>query len=193
MQPEVEIFGALVTGDTRTFRRLLGEHPELANARNENGDTLLMTAAYVGRRDLFDLLIGAGAGVSLFEASALGLVERVQERLEEEPALVNAYSHDGWTPLHLASFFGHSEVANVLLARGADVNARSRSTRFAKENTPLHAASANRQIGVAEVLIAHGADVNAKDGSGFTPLALAASSKNDLLVVILLEKGAQIV
>jgi uncharacterized protein len=193
MQPEVEIFGALVTGDTATFRRLLGEHPDLANARSETGDTLLMTAAYMGRRDLFDLLIESGAGVSLFEASALGLVERVQERLADEPGLVNAYSHDGWTPLHLASFFGHGEVANLLLARGADVNARSKSTRFAKENTPLHAAAANKQVAVAEVLIAHGADVNAKDGSGFTPLALAANSKNDLMVVILLEKGAQIV
>ncbi len=193
MEPEVEIFGALVTGDTGTFRRLLGEHPDLANARNENGDSLLMTAAYMGRRDLFDLLIETGAGVSLFEASALGLVERVVERLSDEPALVNAYSHDGWTALHLASFFGHGDVANLLLARGADVNARSKSTRFAKENTPLHAAAANRQVGVAEILIAHGADVNAKDGSGFTPLALAANSKNDLMVVILLEKGAQIV
>src|SRR5438552_3632615 len=187
MQPEVEIFGALITGDTGTFRRLLAEHPEIANARSETGDTLLMTAAYMGRRDLFDLLIGAGAGVSLFEASALGLIERVQERLSDEPALVNAYSHDGWTPLHLASFFGHSQVASVLLARGADVNARSKSTRFAKENTPLHAAAANRQVDVAEVLIAHGAVVNTKDGSGYTPLALAANSKNDLMVVILLE------
>ena len=35
--------------------------------------------------------------------------------------------------------------------------------------------------------------VGSKDGSGYTPLALAADSKNDLLVVILLEKGAQVV
>lgn len=193
MQPEVEIFGALMTGDTGTFKRLLDEHPGLVNARNENGDSLLLTAAYTGRRDLFDLLLEKGAGVSLFEASAVGLSDRVLEHLDGDPALVNAYSHDGWTPLHLASFFGHEQVAKLLLARGADVNARSRSTRFARENTPLHAAAANRQVAVAEVLIAHGADVNAKDGSGFTPLALAAGGKNDLLVVILLEKGAQTV
>jgi len=193
MQPEVEIFGALMTGDTERFKALLNEHPDLANARNENGDSLLISAVYMGRQDLFDLLLEKGAGVSLFEASAVGLVDRVQEQVEKDPAVVNAYSHDGWTALHLASFFGHKDVASLLLARGADVNARSKSTRFAKENTPLHAAAANRQVDVAEILIAHGADVNAKDGSGYTPLALAANSKNDLLVVILLEKGAQVV
>jgi len=193
MQPEVEIFGALMTGNTERFKGLLDERPELANARNENGDSLLISAVYMGRQDLFNLLLEKGAGVSLFEASAVGLVDRVQEQVEKDPALVNTYSHDGWTALHLASFFGHKDVASLLLARGADVNARSKSTRFAKENTPLHAAAANRQVDVAEILIAHGADVNAKDGSGYTPLALAANSKNDLLVVILLEKGAQAV
>ena len=193
MQPEVEIFGALMTGDTERFKRLLDERPDLANARNENGDSLLISAVYMGRRDLFELLIQKGAGVSLFEASAVGLIDRVREQVEKDPGLVNAYSHDGWTPLHLASFFGHKDIAALLLDRGADVNARSKSTRFAKENTPLHAAAANRQVDVAEVLIARGADVNARDGSGYTPLALAANSKNDLLVVILLEKGAQTV
>src|SRR5207247_11263248 len=131
--------------------------------------------------------------VSRDEASAVRLANRAQDNAEKDPSRGNTYSHDGWTPLHLASFVGHMESARLLLARGADVNARSKSTRFAKENTPLHAAAANRQVGVAEILIAHGADVNAKDGSGYTPLALAADSKNDLLVVILLEKGAQVV
>ena len=76
-----------------------------------------------------------------------------------------------------------------LLAAGADANAREGRDGA----TPLHAAALASQPAVVEVLIAHGADVNAKDGSGFTPLALAANSKNDLMVVILLEKGAQIV
>ncbi len=192
MVPEVEIFAALAVGDAERFKALLDARPDLVNTRNENGDSLLLTAAYAGRRDLFDLLLHHGAGVSVFEASALGLPDRVLGCLETDPSLVGAYSHDGWTPLHLASFFGHQEVADLLLARGADVNARSRSTRFARENTPLHAAAANRQVAVAELLIARGADVNARDGSGFTPLALAANNRNDLMVVILLEKGAQI-
>jgi len=161
MEPEAEIFGALMTGRIDRVRELLDERPDLVNARNESGDSLLLTAAYTGHTRLLELLLAKGAGVSLFEAAAVGLVERVQEQVEGDPAQVNAYSHDGWTPLHLASYFGHKEIALILLARGADVNARSRSTRFGRENTPLHAAAANRQVAVAEILLAHGADVNA--------------------------------
>jgi len=69
----------------------------------------------------------------------------------------------------------------------------SESPAFARSSTPLHAAAANRQVDVAELLLARGADVNAKDGSGFTPLALAANSKNDVMVLVLLEHGAQAV
>jgi ankyrin repeat protein len=104
---------------------------------------------------------------------------------------VAAYSHDGFTPLHLAAFFGHQELARLFLDRGADVNARSKNTTFAPDNTPLHAAAANRQVDVAALLLERGADVNAKDGHGFTPLALAANSKSDLLMLMLLERGAR--
>ena len=123
----------------------------------------------------------------------MGRPEAVLRCLDADPALVNAYSDDGWTPLHLASYFGHEEIVGLLLDRGAAIDARSRSTRFAKENTPLHAAAANRRTRVVEILLERGADVNARDGSGFTPLALAANGKDDLLVVMLLEKGGQVV
>lgn len=191
MRPEAEIFAAAQTGDTEKVRELLAAHPEWVNARNESGDSLLLVAAYSGRREIFEMLLHGGAGVSLFEASALGLPDRVSAHLEHDPAAVNAYSHDGWTPLHLAAFFGHEELARLLIARGADVNARSRSERFARSNTPLHAAAANSRTAIAELLLSAGADVNARDGSGFTPLALAASNKNDLMVILLLERGAQ--
>jgi ankyrin repeat protein len=193
MDPLAEVFAAVEVGDAGKVEELLGSRPDLVNARSPNGDSLLLAAAYRGKRPVFELLLARGAAVSLFEASALGLADRASARLDEDPDLVNSYSHDGWTPLHLAAFFGREEVARLLLERGADVNARSRSERFARANTPLHAAAANSQTAVAEMLIARGADVNAQDGHGFTPLALAANSRNDLLVILLLEKGAQAV
>ena len=88
---------------------------------------------------------------------------------------VNAYSADGWTPLHLAAFFGHPKIAELLLAHDADVTARSRNPNG---NTPLHAALAGNHKLVAGLLIGRGADVNAADATGWRPLHLAAANNN---------------
>lgn len=186
-----DIFAAIEKGDRARVEELLRDDAACVSARNERGDSTLLTAVYHGRRDILDLLLERGAPVGFFEAAALGLEAAAADILKTDPGAVRAYSHDGWTALHLAAFFGHREVAALLIDRGADVNARSRSTRFARENTPLHAAAANRQVAVAELLVARGADVNARDGSGFTPLALAANSKSDLLMLLLMENGAR--
>jgi ankyrin repeat protein len=186
-----DIFMAIERGDRARVETLLRQDAGCVNARNERGDSALLAAAYLGRRDLLDLLLESGATVGLFEAAALGLKEAAVEELRHDPAAVNTYSHDGWTALHLAAFFGHRELAALLIERGADVNARSRNTRFARENTPLHAAAANRHLAVAELLVERGADVNARDGSGFTPLALAANSRSDLVMLLLMENGAR--
>jgi len=191
MELTMDVFTAVATGNRRRVEEILEQDPSVVNARNERGDSLLLAAAYAGRREIFNLLLERGAGVNLFEAAALGLGDRALEIIGHDPSLVNAHSHDGWTPLHLAAFFGHRDLAALLLDQGADVNARSRSERFARANTPLHAAAANRHLDVAGLLLERGADVNARDGSGFTPLALAANSRSDLLMLLLLEKGAR--
>jgi ankyrin repeat protein len=191
MSTDTEIFAAIERGDRARVETLVRDHAVAVNARNQRGDSALLAAAYLGRKDILDLLLENGAEVGLFEAAALGLKERAIEHLRRTPEAVSAYSHDGWTPLHLAAFFGHRDLAALLIERGADVNARSRNTRFARDNTPLHAAAANRQVAVVELLVAHGADVNARDGSGFTPLALAANSKSDLVMLLLMEHGAR--
>ncbi len=192
MSSPFEVFDLVAKGDAAALSALLDRDPELAGARNEQGDSPLLAAIYNARSDVVAALLQRGVVPDLFEASALGQIDRVRTLLADDPSLVRAHSHDGWTALHLASFFGHPEVARELIAGGADVNARSQSERFAKSNTPLHAAAANQQTAVAEMLVEHGADVNAKDGSGFTPLGLAANSHNDLLVIRLLELGAQV-
>lgn len=192
MESTHKFFAAIAAGQQDAAARLLEQEPLLLQSRNQQGDSPLLAAIYAGQKAIFEWLLERGASVDLFEATALGKVEKVRDLLAKDPSRSAAYSHDGWTPLHLASFFGHREVVDLLLEHGAPIDARSKSERFARDNTPLHAAAANLQTGVAELLIERGADVNARDGSGFTPLGLAANSKNDILVMVLLERGAVI-
>jgi ankyrin repeat protein len=192
MEPRQEIVTAIQTGAQDRVEALLDAEPDLLNERSSDGDSPLLTAIYCSRREICEMLMRRGADVGLHEASALGLGDAVAITLDRDSSLIHAYSHDGWTALHLAAFFGRREVAELLIGRGADVNARSRNERFGKSNTPLHAAAANGQTATAELLIEKGAEINATDGSGFTPLALAASTHNDILMIQLLERGARV-
>ena len=68
------------------------------------------------------------------------------------------------TPLHRASEAGHTEIARLLINKGADIEARD-----AGYMRPLHLAAIYRHAEVARLLIQHGADVNAYDGYRKTP------------------------
>ena len=78
--------------------------------------------------------------------------------------------------MHLAAIYDHKEIAELLIAEGADVNAK---TDY--EETPLHLAAFDGHKEIAELLIAGGADVNAMNGIGETPLDLATNETADLL------------
>jgi ankyrin repeat protein len=110
------------------------------------------------------LLLDRGARASFFEACALGLVTDVRQQLAANPALVGAWAHDGWPPLHLAAFFGQRETAEILLDAGADVRAVSRNS---EGNLAINAAAAgqraDRRPEIVKLLIARGTPV---DGRG---------------------------
>ena len=104
---------------------------------------------------------------------------------------MNARTQDDGTPLHYAARYGHKDVAELLLAEGADVNAKD---DFA--HTPLHHAAQapiQRSAATVELLIAHGADANAKDYFVKTPLHYAAQSptnRSAATAELLLANGA---
>ena len=177
------------------MKAMLSADPTLIDARSHTGDSAILTAVYHRQKEIVNLLVARGASLSIFEACAAGEIERV-ERLVLESASgavgapgINAYSADGWTPLHLAAFFGHAKIVELLIAHSADVLARSRG---ANGNTPLHAALAGNHKFVAGVLIGHGADVNAPDAQGWRPLHLAAANNNMDAIEALIAQGADV-
>jgi uncharacterized protein len=182
-----ELMTAVEAGDAARVIALVTFDPAVASARDEAGVSALMRARYRADRAVTDALLAADPELDVFEATALGYVDRLRERLEEDPARVRAYSPDGFTALHFAAFFGKVEAARILLEEGASVDAYTRN-EFA--NQPLHAAAAGRNIDVCRVLLAAGADVNATQHGGYTPLHEAAGSGDVELAELFLSAGA---
>lgn len=124
---------------------------------------------------------------TLHEAVTRGNVVATKELLDADISAVNATNDDGWTALHLAAHYGFRDVAELLLAAGADVNTRSANEMA---NTALHTAAAGQQAELAVLLLSHGADVNATQHGGFTALHSAAQNGQADLVTLLLTRGA---
>ncbi len=182
----LKFFEAIAARDAKRVRALLKKDPALARAKDPNGNSPVLVAAYVGAPEIADLLANAGAQVTIFEAAALGRDETVKDLLAINPALLHARAHDGWSLLHLAAFFGHAELASFLLEQGGDLQAVSRN---AMANTPLHSAVAGRRGALVRVLLEAGADPDAL-AHGLTPLHLAAHAGHQPIAELLLAYGA---
>ena len=184
-----EFIDAATQGDVTKVKEMLKVDLLLAQSKDQNGLSVILKAAYYGKRDVVDALLASGVQLNIFEAAATGQTDRIRTLLEEDPALVKSYSSDGFAPLSLAVFFGHPDTVDALLAAGADVNAASRETM---QLTPLASAMATGQNQIAHTLIEHGANVNAKRANDLTPLHTATARGNIEAATLLLEHGADI-
>jgi cytohesin len=132
------------------------------------------------------LLVGCGPpkppDISIHDAIIKGDIEAVKQHLAAGVD-VNArgdslgFEDIEWTPLRGAAYGGDKEIAELLIAKGANVNAKGNHGQ-----TPLHEAAFEGHKEVAELFIDNGADVNAKiklgEHKGQTPLDLATHPKN---------------
>ncbi|ELU10803.1 hypothetical protein CAPTEDRAFT_156226 [Capitella teleta] len=86
----------------------------------------------------------------------------------------------GWSPLHLASYFGHAEVVKILLQNEADVNMVN-----ANGDTALHKAAFTSRLDVVTQLLQNNADVDIINAEGFAPKHLCRNSEiKDLLEAV---------
>ncbi len=183
----IELFTAIKAADIARVEALLAADPALAAAHDESGLSAVLTAVYWGQPEALAALLARGPALSYFEAAAIGDTARVAAMLDERPELLESHAADGYFALGLASYFGHAELAALLIGRGADVNRRAANdTRVAA----LHAACAGQHLAIARMLLAAGAEVNAAQQSGFTPLHAAAQNGQADLVELLLAAGA---
>lgn len=156
----------------------------------------------------------------ILQAAYDGDLEQTRLLLRHNPNLVFAKNREGFTALHYAARHGYVEIANLLLAERADVNARAGKgdtplhyaawyghketvqlllsnkaevdVRNGIGDTPLYDAAANGQIEEVGMLLAAKADVNARTPRGCTALSVAASDGREDVVRLLIDNGANV-
>lgn len=188
LDPDQGFINACKAGNAELIKKFLDEDPKLVNVRDETGISAFLQALYHKQKKIAAILLVYGAQLDLFESAAIGNRDLLSKFLDKIPALVGSYSNDGWTPLHLAAFFGHAASVRFLLERKADPNLSSKNVL---ENTPLHSACAAGHAEVAAILLEGKADPNAT-AKGWTPLQIAASNGNLTIVDELLKAGAKV-
>lgn len=147
-----QFIAAVKARDSVRVNEMLEEDPSLVTCRNAEGESPVLTAVYNGAADILQQLLEWGAELDPFEAAAVGDLERLQNLLRVQPSVLERRSHDGFTMLGLAAYFGRTECVRFLLSKGADVNARREGGA-----TPLGEALARGQAEAAEVLRSQGA------------------------------------
>ena len=151
----LDFLSAVEVGDEEQVTRHLKRNPSAVNAVSRKGLPALHLAVMMNYPRIVERFLQCGANV------------RLTNRAEKVAEI-------GDTPLHLAASFGSLEIARLLIARGADVNASTQQNL-----TPLHDAVAARDEEMVRLLLENGAKADVKTSSGKTPLDLARGDKQD--------------
>ena len=110
----------------------------------------------------------------IHDAARLGSGKDVEKMLKADPAMRDARTQHGSTPLHLAATNPDVGALKALLAAGADVNARD-----SEGLTPLHMTAYTQNAKHAQLLLEAGADPYAKTNAGRDPTSMARKTRSD--------------
>ena len=141
-------------GNLARVKELLEANPQLLNAPATWQETAIQAATQMGNRPIIDFLVAKGAPVDFFTGLVLGRVDGVTAENADARGM-----HD-LPALYFAAIGGHLDVAQRLLAAGADVNARAEAA------APIHGAVIGKNVGMVKLLLDRGANPALKDYAG---------------------------
>ena len=205
---------AVYNGDVTEAKRLLraGANVKLAN---KYGATPMSLAAEVGNADMLALLVEAGANAdspnpdgqtALLAVARTGNVKAAQVLLNAGATVDAKEKWGGQTALMWASARRHPEMMQLLISKGADVNARSIDRDYQRHIqaegrpksldsgglTPLLYAARENCMACVDVLLKNKADIDLADPDSVSPLLVAIMNANWDLAKQLIAAGADV-
>lgn len=116
---------------------------------------------------------------TIFDYIKEGNLDKVKKLISSDSSLKCAVDEDGLSLMHWACDRGHSNIVNLLVSQGVDINKQDNDGQ-----TPLHYASSCGHEDVANILLKAGANVNVFDTDGLNPADVAYNiSMKDLLTL----------
>jgi ankyrin repeat protein len=205
---------AAYNGDAELAKRLISSGADV-EARNDFGAFALSEAAMTGSTPVINALLAGGAKVdstngegetALMEVARTGNLDAAKALLK---AGANVNAKEAWgeqSPLMWAAAQSQPEMIKLLLANGADVNARGMVREWQRKVikeprpkdmnnggfTPLLYAAREGCTECAKALVAGGADLNLPDPQRVTPLVLALLNLHFDLASYLIDAGADV-
>jgi len=185
----VQLEEQIEAGNLQAVKDILVKQPDLATTDTSHHISPLLLACYYKKPEIANLITEFVDNLTLFEACAVGKLDAATLLIFQNPNSVNDFSDDGFSPLGLACYFGHEELVQFLILKGADVNLASKN---GFNVFPIHSAVAANNFNITKMLLDAGAYPNVCQKAGLAPLHTAAQLGNIELIILLLEHGAEV-
>ncbi|GCB62655.1 NF-kappa-B inhibitor beta-like [Scyliorhinus torazame] len=203
---------SIIHEEVNFFNKLLHctKGTEYLNLQNNLYQTALHLAVIIGRVDLVEKLVAAGADLLLQEKygntalhlackrKATGCIQALlcpyscdpRHPILFDPSQVrqqlDCYNYDGFTPLHEAVLLNDFQIVAYLLTFEFDLNAKEMHAG----RTALHLAVEEQNQQIVKLLLDKRADVHAETYSGYTPIYLAMYRPDSGIIQMLRDSGS---
>jgi ankyrin repeat protein len=205
---------AVYNGDAAEAKRLLRAGADVTIA-NKYGASPMTLAAEVGNTEMLKVLLEAGANAdspnpegqtALLAVARTGNVEAAELLLNHGATVDAKEKWGGQTALMWASARRHPKMMQLLISKGADVNAASINRDYQRHIqaegrpksldsgglTPLLYAARENCIACVDVLLKNKVDIDLADPDSVSPLLVAIMNANWDLAKKLIEAGADV-